>query len=475
MKRVASLLVVVAALGVGCKPKAHKMGAAAPVGAPAFQTIPAGVNPNTANIAGAVGNIVQNSGSTGAWALGPNGWVTFPQDGGASSGGGINPDGGVVAPLVGAGTPTSPLTIAATLPQCRIVAQTNLTLSGTQTIDGAGVIVGDCVLASAQSTAANDGPYIVASGAWSRATWFSAASQMLAGSTISIFDGTLGKGNLWQFQTQAPITVGATALTFAQISPPSFGANTSVSLPNSSSANVTSLQLITTLTTNTAGSETSNLVLKLLSAGTQISPFTMTPTALTLTPTVGAASGGSTAAAPAFWFGNDTATGIYRAGSSNIGFSCGGASCASMATGILTISNSNAQLSFSSGGANIALSTGSLILTPQSTFYVSIGAARFQSAQGANVASAQPLTLGTDGNYFSITGTTGIQGIVTTKWLAGSKIALQLVSGITITNNSGAPGASAAAILLRAGANLTTSGVYVLELYYNGTNWIQPS
>lgn len=100
--------------------------------------------------------------------------------------------------------------------------------------------------------------------------------------------------------------------------------------------------------------------------------------------------------------------------------------------------------------------------------------ARLTHSRGASLASATTLTLGNDGNVFPITGTTTVNGIVTTGWAAGSRLVLELASGITITHNSGAPGASAVAIQLRAGVNLVTVAVYFLDLIYNGTFWYQP-
>jgi hypothetical protein len=97
------------------------------------------------------------------------------------------------------------------------------------------------------------------------------------------------------------------------------------------------------------------------------------------------------------------------------------------------------------------------------------------TSEGAAIPSAGTITLGSDGNYFNITGTNAINGILTAGWEGGTKIALRLPTGITITNNSGTPGVGAVSILLRAGANLTTSAPYLLELYFDGTNWIQPN
>ena len=94
-----------------------------PVGAVApgqFHTIPFGYNPSVSGWPGAVGDIVQNAGSTSAWVrsgTADTAWVVFPQtsiDGG--SGGGIAQDGGVLTPLAGVGTVANPLSIPAATP-----------------------------------------------------------------------------------------------------------------------------------------------------------------------------------------------------------------------------------------------------------------------------------------------------------------------------------------------------------------------
>src|SRR5262245_42252723 len=52
----------------------------------------------------------------------------------------------------------------------RVATTSSITLSGTQTIDGVAVSVGDIVLVKQQASAPTNGLYVVASGAWTRAT-----------------------------------------------------------------------------------------------------------------------------------------------------------------------------------------------------------------------------------------------------------------------------------------------------------------
>jgi hypothetical protein len=103
-----------------------------------------------------------------------------------------------------------------------------------------------------------------------------------------------------------------------------------------------------------------------------------------------------------------------------------------------------------------------------------VGSARFQTSTGANVASAGDLTLGNDGNVFTITGTTTINAITTTNWQAGSEIILIFSDNVTVSNNT-AGGANTAVLLLAGGANFSATANDVLKLVYNGTSWFEVS
>ena len=70
--------------------------------------------------------------------------------------------------------------------------------------------------------------------------------------------------------------------------------------------------------------------------------------------------------------------------------------------------------------------------------------------QGADVASANDLTLGSDGNCFEITGTTQVNRIVNTGWQNGSKVTLLFTSTPTVKHAQASAGANI--IILLAGA-----------------------
>ena len=94
---------------------------------------------------------------------------------------------------------------------------------------------------------------------------------------------------------------------------------------------------------------------------------------------------------------------------------------------------------------------------------------RIQGSKGADIASANDLTLGL-GNYFDITGTTQINGIAVANWTAGSEITLQFDSTPTVKHNT-AGSAGFASILLAGAVDFVASADDTLTLVYDGTTW----
>jgi hypothetical protein len=100
----------------------------------------------------------------------------------------------------------------------RAATTANITLSGTQTIDGVSVIAGDRVLVKDQSTGNQNGIYVVAAGAWSRATDADISAEVTAGMFTFVAEGTANADSGWVLTTNDAITLGTTALVFAQFS-----------------------------------------------------------------------------------------------------------------------------------------------------------------------------------------------------------------------------------------------------------------
>lgn len=98
----------------------------------------------------------------------------------------------------------------------RAATTANITLTGAQTVDGVALVAGDRALVKNQSTASQNGIYVVASGAWTRASDADTAPEVTPGMFTFVEEGTLNQDSGWVLTTDAPITLGTTALTFTQ-------------------------------------------------------------------------------------------------------------------------------------------------------------------------------------------------------------------------------------------------------------------
>jgi hypothetical protein len=100
---------------------------------------------------------------------------------------------------------------------CVVATTANITLSGTQTIDGIALSVGDRVLVKDQSTASQNGIYLCASSTWTRTTDANTWDELVAAFTF-IEKGTTQANNGYISTITAGGTLGTTAVTFAQFS-----------------------------------------------------------------------------------------------------------------------------------------------------------------------------------------------------------------------------------------------------------------
>lgn len=96
----------------------------------------------------------------------------------------------------------------------RVATTANITLSGTQTIDGVSVIVGDRVLVKNQSTAANNGVYLCASGAWTRTTDTDTWAELVS-CAVPVEEGSVNADKVFICTANSGGTLGSTAVTFA--------------------------------------------------------------------------------------------------------------------------------------------------------------------------------------------------------------------------------------------------------------------
>lgn len=98
----------------------------------------------------------------------------------------------------------------------RAATTVNITLSGTQTVDGVSLIAGDRCLVKDQTTGSENGIYVVASGAWTRATDADVSAEVTANIYVWVSEGTANADTGWVLTTNNPITLGTTALVFVQ-------------------------------------------------------------------------------------------------------------------------------------------------------------------------------------------------------------------------------------------------------------------
>lgn len=109
----------------------------------------------------------------------------------------------------------------------------NITLSGLQTIDGITVVGGDRVLVKNQSAASGNGIYVAGSGAWARAA-DADAGTLTANAAVFVSEGTTLADTQWICNTNDPITVGTTSISWTQLGAgSSYSAGTGLSLAGS--------------------------------------------------------------------------------------------------------------------------------------------------------------------------------------------------------------------------------------------------
>lgn len=134
------------------------------------------------------------------------------------------------APTASAGTSTTQLASTAFVTDSVIASQAgldfkasvvtattaNITLSGTQAIDGVAVVAGNRVLVKNQTTASQNGIYDVAAGAWTRSSDANANNEVSAGMYAFVEGGTVNSGKSFVLTTTGNIVLGTTALSFSE-------------------------------------------------------------------------------------------------------------------------------------------------------------------------------------------------------------------------------------------------------------------
>lgn len=102
---------------------------------------------------------------------------------------------------------------------CRAATTANITISTAlnngDTLDGVTLATGDRVLVKDQSTGSQNGIYVVGASP-ARSVDYGSQAEVL-GSVVLVTNGTANADTIWMCTTNAAITVGSTALVFAQV------------------------------------------------------------------------------------------------------------------------------------------------------------------------------------------------------------------------------------------------------------------
>lgn len=98
----------------------------------------------------------------------------------------------------------------------RAATTANITLSGTQTVDGVALNADERVGVKNQTTASENGLYLCKSGAWVRTTDADTSAEVTSGMSFYVSEGTVNGGKTYVLSTVDPIVLGTTALVFVQ-------------------------------------------------------------------------------------------------------------------------------------------------------------------------------------------------------------------------------------------------------------------
>lgn len=102
----------------------------------------------------------------------------------------------------------------------RVVASSNLTLSGLPTIDTIVLAAGNRVLVVGQSDARQNGVWIASAGAWTRATTEDEGLEIPAGSSWFVNEGNAYRGSLWRLQNTDPVVIDTSLINIARYRDP---------------------------------------------------------------------------------------------------------------------------------------------------------------------------------------------------------------------------------------------------------------
>ena len=260
-------------------------------------------------------------------------------------------------------------------PKASCVAATtvNITLSGTQTIDGVALIAGDRCLVKNQTTTANNGIYVVSASTWTRSLDMDVWAEV-PGAFTFIEQGTTQADTGWVCTSNAGGTIGVTAITWVQFAGVgSYTAGTGLTL--------TGTQFSITNTAVTANS---------YGSATQVGTFTVNAQGqlilagnTTVTPAVGSITGLGTGVATALAVNVGTA-GAFVVNGGALGTPSSGTVTNLTGTASININGTVGATTASTGAFTYLSTSGSTSTTP----VLSFNASNSPIAMGATISGS---------------------------------------------------------------------------------------
>jgi hypothetical protein len=255
---------------------------------------------------------------------------------------------------------------------CIAATTANITLSGTQTVDGIVLIAADRVLVKDQTLSQNNGIYLCAAGAWTRTTDADTWDELTSAFTF-IEQGTVNADCGFVCTANAGGTLGTTALPWSQFSGAgSYTASTGLTLTgtvfsltapvtvalggtNATSAGIAAFNNISGFTAAGAtGTTSTNLVFS--TSPTLITPALGTPTALVGTNISGTAAG--------LTAGNVTTNANLTGGVTSVGNAATVVTNANLTGVITSVGNATSIASQTGTGSTFVVSGSPTITTP---------------------------------------------------------------------------------------------------------------
>jgi len=301
----------------------------------------------------------------------------------------------------------------------KVATTANITLSGVQTIDGISVVAGDRVLVKDQTTASQNGIYIVNASTWTRSVAAGGANE-IDSAVVGVDQGTTNGGRFFTNTFKTTDTVGTTAMPWYEV------ATTSSTV---SSANT--LATARTVQTNLGSTASASF-----NGSADITPG--------VTGTLPVSNGGT---------GATTLTGLVKGNG----------------TSAMSVAVAGTDYVVPSGSITGNAGTATTLQTARTISGVSFnGSANIdiEDRLGTAIASAATTTIGTRGlgDYIHITGTTTITSFGTAA-AAGVRRTLIFDGALTLTHN-------ATSLICPGAANIVTIAGTIIEVVAETTaNW----